>query len=480
MAARPAGYLYWLHTDEVNLAIATRTRVRNVYTTEAAFGVEVDGVVYFTVHGLSESGNEAAHLLGDIRTRMANAGPGGTALPWIALGSWNRAPYSPADGTPDTSLSTALNQRFPAQFTVFAPPLPTYPTRPIQDPNYGGTPRTLDYAVTLTGPYAAPTVTGVARINGTQSDHYPVLYQLADLPNPPTPAAQAVPNPPVAAVMRNAATTNVAGPSSSDSHVISDGPINQANLPTQTFSLAPEPEFPGYYRLIHRASGRYLGQESSVRNARMVLWPNEAHDQLWRPVYQGDGTWTLQNLVTEQLLTAVNSGDPLAGRDFDGSAAQRWFLQAPHLAANVEEIALRETPLVVNVTGGYTEEDTPLELRQNNAASSKRFTVIYADRTGEDNCYYLAYGGKYINSTAVHPREPRDGGGITLNAFRPNDDGYLWCTTLDDTVGWFISNHTAPDERLYLTADGAGTQLTISSRGPGLPVDVWEWVPVTQ
>ncbi|MER5624412.1 hypothetical protein ABT061_25600 [Streptosporangium sp. NPDC002544] len=82
---------------------------------------------------------------------------------------------------------------------------------------------------------------------------------------------------------------------------------DQAQLPTQGFSLSREAEFPGYYRLIAGTpwAGRYLGQEGGARDARMVLWPAEAVDQLWRPVYQGDGTWTLENMATEQATTAT-------------------------------------------------------------------------------------------------------------------------------------------------------------------------------
>ncbi|WP_134119534.1 endonuclease/exonuclease/phosphatase family protein [Kribbella kalugense] len=496
-ASRPQGFLYWLHTDtdqtsatgRVNLAIATRTPVQpqNVYVVPAgldsgftgrpALGVNVDGVVYFTVHGLSGSGNDDPGLLRNIRERMLTAGPGGTALPWIALGDYNRAPYSPEPG----ALSTALSQDYDGLFRVEADRNEaTHPTRPDS-----GTPRVLDYAVMPAPALTEITVTGMARVNTmTLSDHFPVLYQFGNLPDPPSPPAQAVPNPPVTAVLRNSGTTHVAGPSAIDTHVIADMPLNQANLPTQTFSLSPEAEFPGYYRLIQQSTARYLGQEDSVRNARVVLWQTEAEDQLWRPSYQGDGTWTLQNFVTNQLLTALDSGGIVAGRDFDGSAAQRWFLQDPARAATVDEITLNNqspTPLAVNVAGASTAEDTPVILYQDNDDPNERFTAIYADQTGGDDCYYLAYGGKYINSTSADPRNPHDGNQVTLNAFSPNDDGYLWCVKPNGSNGMFLSNHltAALDQRLYLTAHGENNQLTIGERVPGLPTDLWGLVPVS-
>ncbi|MER5631788.1 RICIN domain-containing protein [Streptomyces nitrosporeus] len=493
-AARPLGYLYWLHTDSstssvnrVNLAVMSRTRVRpeDVYVIAAgrdsgftgrpALGIAVDGVVYFTVHGLSGTGNDDIGLLENIRTRMATAGPGGTALPWAALGDYNRPPHvpSPASTRPERPLAPALEQALPGVYTVRAPRQPTHPTIPIQD----STPRILDYAVTEADD-TAPTVEGVSRVSGmTLSDHFPVLYELGNLPDPPEPPADAVPATPQAAVLRNAATTGVAGPSRGDAHVVADGPVDRADLPSQTFSLSPDPESPGYYRLFHRVSGRYLGQEGGARDARTVLWWGHPEDQLWRPAYQGDGTWTLENRHTGQMLTTVGDGAALAGRDADGSASQRWFLQEPADATSVNEIALDEpapTPLLIDVAGGSTAENTPVNLRQDTDASSGRFTAVHAGRTGDDLCYYLIQGGKYVNSTAARPREPRSGDAVTLNSFRSNDDGYLWCTT---TGGRFLSNHStaAPDQRLYLTDHGPGRQLTVNARVPGIPTDSWNW-----
>ena len=174
----------------------------------------------------------------------------------------------------------------------------------------------------------------------------------------------------------------------------------------------------------------------------------------------------------------------MAGRDFDSSAAQRWFLQDPAQAATVDEITLNDftpTPLAVNVAGASTAEDTPVILYQDNDDPNERFTAISADRTGEDDCYYLAYGGKYINSTSADPRNPHDGNQVTLNAFSPNDDGYLWCAKPNGSNGMFLSNHltTALDQRLYLTAHGENNQLTIGERVPGIPTDLWGLMPVS-
>ncbi|MEV0381223.1 RICIN domain-containing protein [Nonomuraea sp. NPDC050643] len=487
--SRPQGFLYWLHTDtdvtrppnRVNLAIATRSRASAVYVVESpiatgrpALGATIDGVVYFTVHGFSPGGNDMAGLVDRIRTRMATAGPNGTALPWVVMGDFNREPGQ---------LRTALDQRAPGQFRVNGPPQVTHPTQPRFDANNNPIPpRSLDYAVTLNAA-DAPRVTahGVAD-RMLLSDHFPVVYEIGGLPDRPPPSQLETPNPPEVVVLQNAHTTNVAGPLGGGSHVIGNVPYDQATLPGQTWALAYEPESPGYYRLVNRQNARYLGQEGGVRDARVVLWPNEAADQLWRPVYQGDGTWTLENMVTDQLLTAVNGVAALAGRDPDGSGAQRWFLQNPDEMGDLVEVGLEEpTPVrfVANVEGASASENTRVILYQDSDAPNERFTAIPAGRTGTDDCRYLIYRGKYLNSTASTPL-PLNGNGVTLNSFRPNDDGYLWCQSpAPQGLGMLLSNHSfefGADQRMYLTENGENGQLTIRS---GVTPDIWTWQWVT-
>ncbi|TYB64769.1 hypothetical protein FXF51_20125 [Nonomuraea sp. PA05] len=485
-ASRPQGHLYWLHTDtsghnppnRVNLAIATRARAENVFVVASAIqgarpalGVTIDGVTYFTVHGFATGGGDMPGLLDAIRTRMATAGPNGTALPWIVMGDFNRDP---------DNLRNALT----GQFIVHAPPAPTHPTQPRQDENGNRIPsRRLDYAVTPTAANAPVVTASAVADRMLLSDHYPVVYEIGDLPDPPEPSGtEQVPAPRETAVLRNASTTNVAGPQGS-THVVGDVALDPANLPAQTWNLAFEPEFPGYYRLVHQLSARYLGQEGSVRDARTVLWPNEAADQLWRPVYQGDGTWTLQNLVTDQLLTAVGGGAALAGRDADGSAAQRWFLQDPGEADHLLEVALHEPSglrFVVNVEGASTAENTRVILYADTDEPNERFTPVSAGRTGGEDCRYLIYRGKYLNSTAS-TTVPLIGNGVTLNAFQPDDDGYLWCDTLDPQGGGrSLNNHSfalGTDERMFLTANGENAQLTIA---PSFSPQVWALLRVTE
>ncbi|NEA49489.1 RICIN domain-containing protein [Streptomyces sp. SID10815] len=469
--SRPLGYLYWLSTatdasptteGRVNLAVFSTTRVapQDVYVARSGFldsrpalGINVGGVVYYTLHGVSGSGNDDPRLLENIQTQMNTAG-----LPWIAVGDYNRDP---------DDLGAAVAGRF----TVHAPTEDTHPSSTA----------VLDYAaVPVGGAQQPPSVTGTTVLSTfVVSDHYPVRYQLGNLPNPPQPAqAAANPPPPAQAVLRNAATTNGAGPSTG-SHAVTDQPLNQANLPAQTFSLSPDPEFPDYYRLYHARppySGRYLGQEGGARNARTVLWPAQAQDQLWAPVPQTDGTWALQNFVTHQFLTATGSGGAVAGRDFDGSAAQRWFLQEPGQVLSTSEVVLQQDtpePLALEVDHP-DQEGAAVFLDDARHQSGQEFSVVPAGRTGQDDCSFLILDGQYVNSTSAHPGHPLGGSTVTVNPYRPDDDGLLWCRPATGPSEAFLSNHTSPDDRVHLTPGTTpGTALTVQS---GSPSALWAYV----
>ncbi|MEV6978549.1 hypothetical protein [Kitasatospora sp. NPDC093806] len=481
-AGRPTGFLYWLHTDtsstpgsvgRVNLAVFSRTRVdrNDVYTvregrisdgtdSRPALGVNVGGVVYFSVHGASGSGSDDPQLLRNIHEQLRTTG-----LPWIAMGDYNR---------PVSSLGPAIAP----DFTIHSQQLPTRPTPLVTSRSPAST---IDYAVTRTA-QAQPTVAGTTRANLIASDHYPVVFTLTNLPAQQPPAQQQTPSGvPLLGVLQSAATTNVAGPSGS-SHVVADQTVNRADLPSQTFSLSADPEYPGYYRLFHASApfaGRYLGQEGGARDARTVLWPNAALDQLWAPVDQGDGTWTLQNYVTRQFLTDLGRGQALAGRDGDGSTSQRWFLQNPSQAAVLDEIVSTDggsQPSALSVDDLSTAPH-PVYLSPDTHRDTQRFGVIPAGRSGQDACYYLTNGGQYVNSTAAHPGQPLSGSLVTMGDFRPNDDGYLWCVTPDGSNGNLLTNHTSPEERLNLTRSTSSDETAISRPGSGSAVFHWAFAP---
>ncbi len=485
------GWLYWMQTEytentsvgRVNLAIWTRNRVEHdadvfvanpafhddqtgIWNSRPALGVNVDGVVYFTVHGLSGSGNDDPRLLRNIQEDMNTA-----RLPWVALGDYNRAPYNPEAG----NLNARLQLDYPNQFHVWAPP-PNQPTHPT---NGGTTPRILDYAVAPAN--QATTFENVNRVDGvTASDHYPVAVNLGQLPNAPTlPQSTVDQDLQGTRVMRNAGTTNGAGPSGGSSTAVTGQPVSQTSLPGQAYTLAADPEYPGYYRVLHEADRRYLGQEGGRRNAGIVLWPQPSVDQLWAPVDQGDGTWTLRNYYTQQYLTEVSDGGAIVARDEDGSAGQRWFLQSPRDALAVNEVALRSSPVDSQVLG---LDDTQAGAGHRMGVAldvddpDQRFLTIPAVRTDNEQCYYLSFDGKYVDSTAEHPYEPRDGSEVTLDPFRPADDGYLWCALAHGTDGVYLSNPTLDDEFMYLTADEAGG-VTVEAYAPGIPVTLWELTP---
>ncbi|MEU9336620.1 hypothetical protein AB0D49_26210 [Streptomyces sp. NPDC048290] len=486
-ASRPLLYLYWIHSDfnpqnigRVNLAIATRTRVQpqDVFVTDRgistgidgrpALGVNVDGVAYFTVHGLSGSGNDVPGLMRNIRTMMAEAtGPDQPPLPWISLGDNNREPGS---------LSDALG----SGFQVHATHVHTHPTRMRQSASDDMTERVLDYAVTPTGPGAAPTVISQARVDTMlMSDHFPVEFTLGGV----TPA------PPLGGIdqdvgdmtlLRNAATTNIAGPSrssGSSSHVVTDQPVDADNPQSQTFHLAADPEYPGYYRLIYQDApfrGHYLGQEGGARDGRIVLWPRSEQDQLWRPAGHGDGTWTLENRVTGQVLTALGNGQALTARDHDGSAGQRWFLGDPRTMANSNELHLVEfTSPALALEANTSAAHTSVVLRPDSDRPEQRFTMVPVKLRGDEPCYYLTQGGRYVNSTADHPQETRDESAVTLDPFRSYDDGYVWCVSRvpgEDTRYVYLSNRTASGQRLSLQPRPQSAELMVRAWTPDTPV----------
>ncbi|MFD8315723.1 hypothetical protein [Kitasatospora purpeofusca] len=482
-ASRPAGYLYWLRTDtsnnqwgRVNLAVYSRTRVPadGVFTTREAviadnwdsrpaLGVNVDGFVYFSLHGSSgSSGSDDPQLLRIIQDQMTPTG-----LPWIALGDYNRAP---------DNLQTAVGNTF----TVQASTLPTHPVDRIAN----GTRRTLDYAVLPTGqPQGA--VTGIDRPGLDSADHYPVVYTLAGLPDP-VPAQVTEPARPNQVFLRNAATTNVAGPTNATDHAVNDQPLNRRNSASQVFSLTDDPEHPGFFRLFHPHApfaGRYLGQEGGARDARTVLWQNAALDQLWARAAQGDGTYTLVNYVTRQYLTDLGPGLGIVARDWDGSANQRWFLQDVQEGTNLTEIVATDAggsapALAVDdlETAPY-----PVYLAPDSHGTSQQFSTVSAGPSGSSsNCQYLIYAGQYVNSTAASPGDPQNGNYVTMGAFRPNDGGYLWCKTADGPNGTLLSNFSSPYEHLDLTRSTTVDTVTITRPGAGTARLHWLFRPVTQ
>ncbi|WP_158834722.1 RICIN domain-containing protein [Streptomyces sp. NRRL S-350] len=479
-AGRPAGWLYWLRTDtsseqwgRVNLAVFSRTRVapQNVYVaregilgnrtdSRPALGINVDGVAYFTVHGWSGSGNDDPQLLRNIGDQMSAAG-----LPWIALGDYNRSP---------DSMRAAVG----TDLVVHAQGLPTHPTDRVGT----GTPAVLDYAVAPPsgGPLSQPTVAGISRVGINSSDHYPVVYTLSGLPTRPAVTQSVTPTLSTQIVLRSAATTNAASPTRT-SHVVSDQPVNQANGSSQVFTVSPDLEHSGYYRLANTSApyvGHYLGQEGGARDARAVVWPSEAVDQLWAPVYQGDGTWTLQNYLTRQFLTDVNSSQALAGRDYDGAADQRWFLQDPREVTGVNEIVTTDNAALS--VDDLSTAPHPVYLAPDSHRSTQQFSAISAGQSGSDHCFYLVNEGQYVNSTAAHPGQPLNGSLVTMGGFRPNDDGYLWCATPDGPDGTLLTNHTASDERLNLTRAEASDETAVGSAGSGAAKLHWRFLPVTR
>ncbi|RAJ39961.1 hypothetical protein K353_03449, partial [Kitasatospora sp. SolWspMP-SS2h] len=466
--ARPTGYLYWIHTDtnpdlpfgRVDVALFSRARVapEDVHTTREAvigdrwgsrpaLGIDVDGVVYCSLRGSSgSSGSGVPRLLNIVRDQMAPTG-----LPWIALGDYNRGPVN---------LRTAVG----AAFTVQARALPTHQTERVG----AGPARVLDYAVLPTA-QADASVIGIERFPLRSSDHYPVVHTLGNLPNAPTPTGSAEPVRPNQVFLRNAATTNVAGPADDTAHAVEGRPIDRSNPSPRVFSLTYDPEHPGYFRVFHPYApfaGRYLGQEGGARDARTVLWPNAAPDQLWARAYQGDGTYTPVDHHTGQYLTDLGPGRGVVARDHTGEADQRWFLQdvlegtdlteivAPDAGGPVPALAVDDLETVPYSV--YLASDAP-------GSGSRRFSTVFAGPSGTcADCFHLIQGRRYVDSTAAHPQDPQSGDYVTVGDFRPDGDGFQWCKAGGGPNGTLLADFPSPFGHLDLTRSATTDVVAIT------------------
>ncbi|WP_431946292.1 hypothetical protein [Actinacidiphila sp. bgisy167] len=493
-SANSVGWLYWLHTDRtdpagrVNVAIASRTRVApdDLHVTEPgewdpvleegysrpALGVTVDGAAYFTVHARADNqGQDAPALLDQIRARMATRGPNGGPRPWLAAGDWNRDPYdlnpaiTPPPGTPVNYRIYRVGNTHPAY-------------------GHGADPLTsaLDYPVV--GSFPNRLWIGERRLfdDVTTSDHVPVWFRVTNLPQqvtpPPLPGMPQVVVPQTNVQVRSVHTINVAGLPLPGSNVIGDVPFNYDNPELNLkFDLRKSSDYPGYYNLLAKDPkyyNYYLGQEGGRRDAKLVLWKEPELDQLWKPTYEGDGTWTLENYKTKQYLTAPQSGGQLFAQDEDPeSPTQRWFLQDAKEAASVNEVVLGDksgpSGQALSVDD-LEEEPLPLFLNPDTDDSNQRFVTIPTP----EGFVYLVWHGKYVTSTVSY-EEPRDGANIATGPFRANDRGAQWFEERDSNGGELLSNQTGPDadDRAYLVPNANHTEVSLRSVLAGLLGDRW-------
>ncbi|MEU5710016.1 MULTISPECIES: endonuclease/exonuclease/phosphatase family protein [Streptomyces] len=492
--SRTVGYIYWLHTNSgttndgrVNLAIASRTPVapQDIHVVEPAdydpvlgqgysrpaLGISVGGVGYFTIHARADNqGQDAPELLDNIGHHMEHLGAGGDeSQPWIAAGDYNRDPGDLATALPAGVYNTAS--------TAAA----THPTA-----GRTGTPHVLDYAVT-------PANNGVDVFGSSllddyiDSDHYPVWHYLTNLPDDSPAPSSAPPLPQNNVVVMSAHTVNVAGFASAGSNVIGDVKFDYKNPGSNLlFDLKKSSEHPGYLNLLSKDPkfyNYYLGQEGGQRDGKIVLWKSPALDQLWKPHYQGDGTWSLENYATKQYLSADLKGGALFAHDADDQApSQRWFLQDVEDLSGRREVHLKSKdglPWILNAWNDAINE-FPVVLDEDDDAPEERFTTIPAGRTGSDECFYLANDGRYAastNDTGV----PVDGNQVTMSEFVPHADGFLWCLR-PAQYGVLLANHTGPaerDEPIYLTGGALHGRVTVRNRAD-YAADVWDFSPVTE
>ncbi|WP_188266235.1 MULTISPECIES: hypothetical protein [unclassified Streptomyces] len=486
-ARNPTGYLTWLNTSydgatnnekKINLALWTRRRIppedifvvpgkttsEGVHTGKSrpALGVGICGVVYFTWHGDASGGGDNTTMLRNVSQSMATAGPNGTPLRWVVLGDYNMEP---------TDLRTALGTDT-GHFEAVGPHMQTR----------RASGRWIDYAVTPAPatPQDRIVVGQAGRVLSDHeiSDHYPVTYDFSySTTDPscttpdPVPKAEAVPagmptNLRVASTTKSPVPRGAAG--GSGLRALGLDTISRTSRAQHDFEFEPAADSPGYYRVIHRLESDFLSQESGVPDAKVSLAPFDTGDSsLWRVLGMGDGTLTLLNKATGQALTrlARADGDEVVGRDLVGEfdPDQRWFVQdAQNETLDVDEIT--DGSSTITVRDANPVEGTPLVLEPESDDPGEEFIPIDAGRTGDRYCYYLAHDGLYVNSTGTHP-EVGEGNTLTLNRFRPNDDGYLWCTPLADrhSASFSLSQYASATEPLYLTELGGSLLLNRDS-----------------
>ncbi|MDQ1073076.1 hypothetical protein QFZ32_008516 [Streptomyces canus] len=487
----PGGYLTWLNTSvdgatdsdgKINLAIWTRRQVapENIFVVPGrtspgglhvgkdrpALGVNICGVVYFTWHGFSSGGTDNAIMLQNVREQMLTAGPNNTPLRWVVLGDYNMT-------TGDLHQALGTNDN---QFEVVGP---NGPTRPASG-------REIDYAVTYSPTpgqdRAMFSQTGTVLHSNEMSDHYPVEYSFSytttdpDCTTPdPVERARTVPAG-FPMDIRSASTSKSPYPRGVGGLPGSTGiafrQIEKGSRNEHDFEFEPAADHPGYYRVIHRMTYDYLAQESvGVVGGKVSLLPfDDGSATLWRLFDMGDGTWILVNKASGNALTRLPrpDGDEMVGRELidEFDPDQRWFIQdARNEALDVDEINYGTSAITVRDADPVA--GTPLALEPDSGDPEEEFITIAAGKTANQYCYYLVHKGMYVNSTATNP-VPDQGNNLTLNEFRPNDDGYLWCTPLADrhSGAGALSQYARATEPLYLT-DTHDTLVLGRSSGNG-------------
>ncbi|WFE97178.1 endonuclease/exonuclease/phosphatase family protein [Micromonospora sp. WMMD987] len=475
LLGEPTRHLYWLNTDtstqgpnRVNLAIATAQRADQVVVVAGAagarpaLGVRIGATFFFTVHGWSGNGNDMPTTLANIRTYLQNNPDPTTGRPyeWVVLGDFNREPQN-------------LRNALPAnQFAVMAPDANTHPTT--------GPTSTLDYAVTDFGNGAPTLFQAHTERTITNSDHHPVTYGF-DLRAAAEVPPLATPTMPGRALLRNAATTSVADAEPNGGPLVVDTAYDLSRA--QQWRLEWDNEFPGYLRLQRVREGnstddRYLGLADAAPDARAGLGWSPSLTQLWRPVSNGDGTYTLLNYLTGQALTSVAGDFLLAARDATDSPYQRWFFSSStdlELHRDIlPVVAPAGTAAELGVAGPDGVEGRPVQLLPA-TTGSREWQPVPAGQRGSDRCFYLLHGDEYLTSTPDGGL-PVPGAHVVLDDYDPHSQGQLWCVHQDST-SMTIYNNTVVQGQLvqtYLTDHGLHAHLSVESV-PDTGREGWRW-----
>ncbi|MGW1544931.1 RICIN domain-containing protein [Streptomyces sp. NPDC002309] len=493
------GYLYWLNTSvddgtgsdgKINLAIWSRTSIpssdifvvpgktyNGVHWGKArpALGVKYCGAVFFTWHGASEGGTDNVTMLLNIERRMAEAAPPGQPpLRWSVLGDYNMEKETRNQKQGLTDALGGLRDRFAIWDA-------NQPTRPASG-------RKIDYAVTAGGTNGVRSLSGLGRVDHewTLSDHHPVEYDFSYEVEDPDPRCteekpQRAKAPSKLKVNLKSASKTTSPYASTTSGSPYKGlkfrKVVRENQAAHDFQFQAASDHWGYYRVMHTMSRTYLGQEDGLADKPVILDGSDQGDsQLWQVFDMGDGSWILLNKATGQALTTLDraEGEELVGRDLvdEFDPDQRWFFQdSGNEALDIDEI-VTQAGSAMTVRDADPEEGTPVVLEPDGSdEEGEEFEPIYADMTEDSHCYYLVHKGLYVNSTATNPAVT-EGNTLTLNKFRANDEGYLFCIPWADrhSQSSTLSQYDRR-ERNITVGGGPGGTLVLSSGG----VPLWDW-----
>ena len=211
---------------------------------------------------------------------------------------------------------------------------------------------------------------------------------------------------------------------------------NSNGTPAQMFYL--ENAGDGFYHIKNAGSGLLLDVSggSSANGANVQQYEANGTDaQLWRIEDDGDGSYTITSKISDKALDVSGArsanGTNVQIYESNGTDAQRWYLTSPASPENGKIVTLfsvKDSSLVIDVSGGATTGGARLTLQKMSGSESQKFLLKENDDgsfTLENEKSELAVdvsGGSFSNGAALQIYNP-NGSGAQKWQFRPESDG---------------------------------------------------------